>query len=293
MSWDNLLSWMTHTSDGGWSGFKDAVERILPLDEDVADAARNLRLHFSEFGDADFFLDGSRRWRVRPPVLACLAARPGEAILSGGRTATLLTRMAEAAEARSCRVAIEEFRDGPRVLRLHGPPDSIAGIAAATGVHHAPDLAGETCAAITAVPDLLRRSKPETAPPNWTVRSFDLSSLTMVDGVRKNTACEYAPRHGVPRWYLQARQGLMPLPKREALYAAAMVQRRRLLEYSRATLELSYPLRVPMPDLCMRAACLCAGARPRVENGRAVFSGVPARIAAMLFAATGQPLPAP
>jgi hypothetical protein len=293
MSWDNLLSWMTHTSEGGWSGFKDAVERVLPPEGDVGDAARNLRLHFSEFGDADFFLDGSRRWRVRPLVLASLAAKPGEAILSGGRTAAMLARMAAAAEARSCRVAIEEFQDGPRVLRLYGSPGSIAGAASAAGVRYAPDPAGETCAAITSVSDLLRRSIPETAPPNWTVRSFDLSSLTMVDGVRKNAACEYAPRHGAPRWYLGTRQGLMPLPKREALYAAAMVQRRRLLEYSRATLELSYPLRVPMPDLCMRAACLCAGARPRVSQGRAVFSGVPARIAAMLFAATGQPLPAP
>src|ERR1700685_4168160 len=88
MTWDLLLYWMTHSAEGSWSGFRKAVSEIAPnsLPEDQAGLARRLRVTLSDLGHVDFFMEGSQRWRVLPPMLAGLGIDDSAAVLCGSRT---------------------------------------------------------------------------------------------------------------------------------------------------------------------------------------------------------------
>lgn len=292
MNWDVLLHWMTHLGEGSWEGFKDAVARLAPQNEELGDLVVGLRLHLSDMGHVEFFVGGSRRWRVLPPVLAELAARPGGAVLCGGRTPQSSGALAVAAEVAGCLVSSEDSTDGPTTVRVQGESAALARVASAVGVRFVSDYAAGLCHQLMPMYELFERAPVESAPTNWSLRSFDFDSMSLVDGLRPKSACECSPRMGVPRWYVHTRRGkLRPMPKREAIYTAAMLQRVTLLRYDVESRRLTAPLKVPPPELYSRAACLCAGRRGRVEGGLIVFEEVPSAMAAVLCVAAGQPHP--
>jgi hypothetical protein len=292
MTWDILLHWMAHLGEGSWEGFKDAVARLAPKDEKLDDLVVGLRLHLSDMGHADFFVGGSRRWRVLPPVLAGLAAKPGAAVLCGGRTPQSRGALAVAAEAAGCLLSLEDAADGPTTVRVQGESAALAHVASAVGVRFVSDYAAALCRQLMPVYELFERAPEDSAPTNWSLRSFDFETMSLVDGLRPNSACECSPRRGLPRWYVHTRRGkLRPMPKRESIYTAAMLQRVTLLRFEVEGRRLSAPVRVPPPELYSRAACLCTGKRGRVEGGLIVFEGVPSAVAAVLCVAVGQPHP--
>ncbi len=292
MNWNVLLHWMTHLGEGSWDGFKDAVARLAPQEEQLDDVLVRLRLYLSDMGHVDFFVGGSRRWRVLPPILAGLAARPGAAVLCGGRTPQLGGTLAAAAEAAGCLVSLEDAAYGPTTLRVEGEPAALARAAAAADVRFVSDYAGALCRLVTPVYELFERAPEESAPTNWSLKSFDFDSMSLLDGLRRNSACECSPRRGLPRWYVHTRRGrLRPMPKREALYTAAMLQRVTLLQYEPDRRRFVAPVKVPPPELYSRAACLCAGRRGRVEGSLIVFEEVPSAMAAVLCVAAGQLYP--
>lgn len=291
MRWNHLVHWMTHAREGPWGGFKEAVQAMLSEGESASDLSRDLRLHLSDFGDADFFVAQTGRWRMRPPSLSELAGRNDEVLLTGSRTRVLVERVAVEAAAAGCGVAVEGHEDGPSIYRLTGPAEAMAAVARSAGIRFARGMAQEICAEGIPVAEYLRHPPSRTTPPNWIVKSFDFGTMALCDGPRRNAACECTPRFGLAQWYLQLRHGVIPMPKREAIYAAAMLQRFPLIEYSPDRRTLAFPAKLPMPELYMRTACLCSGRRAQMRDGRATFTDVPPRIAAMLCAATGQPLP--
>lgn len=292
MNWDVLLHWMTHLGEGSWEGFKDAVARLAPQDAELDDILVRLRLHLSEMAHADFFVGGSRRWQVLPPVLAGLAARPDAAVLCGGRTPQLSGAVAAAAEASACVVSSEDAADGPTAVRVAGEPADLARAADAAGLQFLRDYGSALCRRVTPVYELFERAPEESAPTNWSLKSFDFDSMSLVDGLRPNSACECSPRRGLPRWYVHTRRKrLRPMPKREAVYTAAMLQRVTLLRYDSASRRLLAPVKAPPPEPYSRAACLCVGRRGHLESGLIVFEGVPPGVAAVLCVAAGQPHP--
>jgi hypothetical protein len=251
-----------------------------------------LRLHLSDMGHAEFFVGGSRRWRVLPPVLAGLAVKPDAAVLCGGRTPQLSSILTAHAKAAGCLVSLEDAADGPTALRVTGEPAALASAATAAGIRFVGDYAAALCREVVPVYEMFERAQEESAPTNWSRKSFDFDSMSMVDGFRLNSACECSPRRGLPRWYVHTRRGrLRAMPKREAIYAAAMLQRVTLLRYDAESRRLLTPVKVPPPELFSRVACLCAGTRGRVEGGLIVFDQVPLQTAAVLCIAAGQSHP--
>ncbi|HEY6304469.1 MAG TPA: hypothetical protein VIX14_15540 [Terriglobales bacterium] len=292
MNWNTLLHWMTHMVEGSWDAFKDAVTRLASQDEALDELFVRLRLHLSDMGQADFFVAGSRRWRVLPPVLAGLAGRPEVAVLCGGRTPQLSDTLTASAEAAGCSVSFEEASDAPANIWVTGEPAALANAAAKAGVRYVSDYAGGLCREVEPLYELFERAPEESAPTNWSRKSFDFNSMSMVEGFRPNSACECSPRRGLARWYVHTRRGrLRAMPKREAIYAAAMLQRVTLLRYDIESNRLLCPARVPPPELFARVACLCAGKRGRVEDRMIVFDRVPLETAAVLCVAAGQPRP--
>jgi len=291
MSWDVLLHWMTHAGDGSWEGFKRAVVQLAGEDADVDELIVALRFHLSDLGYVDFFTGGSRRWQVLPPTLVGLAPA-GTAILTGGRTPGLQDAFLAAGERLGCVVAIESIDCGPATLRLQGPRPGLAQVATEIGVRFSERYASTLAARIKPLFTKFEEMKDETAPTNWSVRSFDFLSMAMIEGLRRNSACEYSPRYGVSRWYVHTRRGLLrSLPKREAIFVAAMLQGVRLLSFDAGNSSLLARTNAPLPESYARVACLCSGRRPSIDGDALIFPHVPPTIAAFLCVAAGQPAP--
>jgi len=292
MNWEVLLHWMTHVQEGSWATFRGAVAKLVGTDADLDDISRTHRIFLSDLGHADFFVEGSQRWHVRPPVLAGLVPPGGSAVLTGGRTPKLLADLAEAAAAHGCRVVIDGNEDRLACVRVDGGSGGLTAAAAAGGIPYVESFASVLCGSINPIPHLVDGASVEEGPANWSIRSFDFDSFTWVEGLRSRSACEFRSRYGPTRYYLHTRRGrLLRLPKREAVYAAAMLRELALAAYDAATSTLSVPASAPFPELYARAACLCAGASSVFQHGRLCYRGVPRDVAAVLLVAAGQPYP--
>jgi hypothetical protein len=159
-------------------------------------------------------------------------------------------------------------------------------------VAYLPDYSASLCQLITPVTKLFERSREEGVPTNWTVRSFDFDSMSMIDGVRPNSACECSPRHGLPQWYLHTRHlRFRRMGKREAIYTSAMLRRVTLLRYDSTTEQLVGLAKTPPPEMYARTASMCSGRVGRVEGNALIFREVPPLTAAVLCVAAGQQHP--
>jgi hypothetical protein len=291
MNWDVLLHWMTHLGEGSWEAFQDAVTRLAPEDADSNDLVVALRFHLSDLAHVDFFTGGSRRWRVLRPVLAGLA-QSGAAILCGGRTPRLHEALARASHDAGCAMSLEGSDRRPTILRITGATSALREIAAEVGVGFFYRFSQTLSAELQPLFKVFEDLPVETAPTNWSVKSFDFGSMTVVDGLRRNSACEYSPRHGIPRWYVHTRRGRLKLmPKREAIYAAAMLQGISLLSYDPTARRLFAPAKAPPPESYSRVACLCSGHRPVFKGGLLIFEDVPPSVGTVLCVTAGQPEP--
>lgn len=291
MNWDVLLHWMTHLGEGSWETFKNAVARLAPDNGDRDGLVLDLRFHLSDLGHVDFFVEGSRRWRVLRPVLAGLA-QSDAAILSGGRTPHLDDALAGAAHRVGSLVSLNGSHQQLTTLKVTGAPSTIHEIASEVGVVFFRRYSQSLCGKLRPLFKVFEELPEETSPTNWAVKSLDFNSMTMVDGLRRNSACEYSPRRGTSRWYVHIRHGRLKLmPKREAIYAAAMLQGISLLSYDASRSRLLAPARTPPPEAYSRVASLCSGRRPLFNGEFLVFEEVPPSVGAVLCVGAGQPEP--
>jgi len=292
MNCDLLLTWMTHVGEGPWMSFRKAAEEIEDSDRDPLELCRSLRIGLSDLGYADFFIDGTQQWRMLPPMLGGLAGRENAAALYGGRTPALVEGLRHAAVALGGRIEAEAFQDCPTSFRVIGERQVIAAIADRVGVSYKPHNARQVVESIRPIPSVLEDAAEEAAPLNWKARSFDIGKCEWVDGVLPNAACEFTPTYGHSKYYVRRKSGkLLRMPKRESLYAAAMLKGVRLIEYEPNAMKLSVPLFAPMPELYARAACLCACRPAKILNGRFVYREVTPDVATFLMVAAGQPHP--
>jgi len=292
MNWDVLLHWMTHLGEGSWEGFKESVACLAPDEEKRNDLIINLRLLLSDMAYADFFIGGSRRWRVFPPILAGLATSPDDAVLCGGRTPRLIGAFAASAKVEGCIISQENAEKGPTTMNIQGDSAALARVASVIGVGFVSNYAATLCCHLVPLYELFEHAPEYSVPTNWSLRSFDFESMSLVDGLRPNSACECTPRRGLPRWFVHQRHGnLRSMPKREAIYAAAMLQEVTLLQYDVASRRLSAPVKAQPPEPYARVACLCAGRRGRVQGDMIMYEEVPPSVAAVLCGAVGQAHP--
>lgn len=292
MSCDLLLAWMTHVGEGSWAGFRRAAEELFGSDRDPLKLCRSLRVGLSDLGFADFFVAGTQKWRMLPPVLGGLAVRHDAVALYGSRTPHLVEELRSAAESLGGVFESEDLQDCPTSFRVVGEREVIAAVAGRLGVTYQPDNARWVVESVHPVYSALATAAEEPAPLNWKAQSFDSDKCVWVDGLLPNAACEFTPTHGPSKYYVRKKSGkLLRMPKREAIYAAAMLKGMRLIVYDPEAMALTVPLLAPMPELFARAACLCACRPAQIINGRFVYTEVPPDVAAFLMVAAGQPHP--
>jgi hypothetical protein len=286
-----VLRWMSCIGEGSWAGFRDALSVVDPDSSPTAPV--RMRSRISDLAYAEFFIGGTRRWKVLPPMIGGLADR-SSAVLVGARTGRLVDCLMRATHRAGCGIEIRPLPACPDRVLLAGTAESIAAAAGELGIPFVPDLASALCAAVQPVKAAMLNAPRTAAPLNWRVSSFDFESRMWVDELLPNTAYEYRSRYGHRQHFLRGSRGmLLKLDKRYAVYGAASLRHRPLLRYDEMERTLSAPLTAPMPEAVARAAAGCSGMPAEVRASELVYQKVPPNIAGILMVAAGQSPPPP
>lgn len=289
MNFELLVSWMSHVGTGSWNSFKQSVEQLCPDSVDGA-AARAARIALSDLGFADFFIEGTSRWRVLPSRIGSLCVKDSH-VFVGGRSSELIRSVQSAAAGRGAPFEVREDRGGPSSVEILCSDADAALIAHESGVEWARCLAEEALGGFTPLSSLLNKAAAEP-PKNWSVRSFDAEEQLWVDELLPNAACEYSSHFGDRQYYVHLRRGrFLAAAKRDSIFLGAAVRGVELVEYDGTS--LSVPIKAPLPELLARAACCCTGKMSELHEGRIRYGGIPPQIAGAILAALGQRMPQP
>jgi hypothetical protein len=287
---DELIQWMTHRGQGRWESFKEVTVGLLasnvqPLKSyGLADA-------LSMIGLADFFVNGTDRWRVIAPTVA--GTQEGEAVVVGGRTAKLRDRLKEAAGQEGVDVFEELLHGDVARVRLYALTDGdLRRVAERVGIPFVPQAAERMIRQAPTIDERVRQGHRSQPPRNWMVKSYDFSKPAWTIADMAHTAKVFTPSRGVPRYMVERLDGsFVEMERRGTVYAAAYSRSIALLHYDPDRSTVSVPTSAPLPADLARAAALCTGNLPSRENGRIVFAGVRWSVASVLLALTGCPLP--
>jgi hypothetical protein len=174
-------------------------------------------------------------------------------------------------------------------VEISGEPREIERVAKMAAISFLPCAAARFVEEIVPVESQIENAKHEEQPTNWDVEYFDLNQRVWLKGLAPNTACRFTPRNGHPKFLLHRRHHrFLQLPKREAVYASAMLQSVNLLSYEPSTAVLSVPIEAPLPERLARIACLCTGTQPYLVSGTIAYQAVPYEIGAAILVAVGQ-----
>jgi hypothetical protein len=290
--WDLLLEWMTHLGSGAWGAFRETTAELAKDDVDQHAFVRTLRIALSDLGHVDFFVDGSRRWRVLRPAVVGLS-ESSEHLLVGGRTRSLTARLCDAAATRASLTLGESI---PGLSRVHmaGDPEAVAEAAAGVGIEYVADAAGSLSARLPSIRAVLRAAQVAQEPINWSVRSWSFEDARWVDERLARTVREYSNRHGVRRYLVDlGKAGLREVEKRASVYCAAFCKGARIVRYSCEDRRLQVPRWAPLPAAYARSACLAGGRLGVLSEGEILFENVAPRIASTLLVGLGQGFPMP
>lgn len=292
--WDLLLEWMTHLGSGAWESFREAVVELSNDDSslDEQSLARMLRIALSDLGHVDFFVDGSRRWRVLRPALIGLS-ESGKHVLVGGRTRSLITQFCDTV-APHATVSVVEGIPGLSRLQVTGDPGSLAAVVERIGIEYVADAAARLSARLPTIRHVMDVAHPAIEPINWSVRSWSFHEEKWVNEKLERTVREYSNRHGVRRYLVHTgKAGLREIEKRASIYCAALVRVARFVRYSYDDGSLRVPLWAPLPATYARAACLAGGHLGALSNNDILFTNIDPRIATLLLVSLGQGFPMP
>jgi hypothetical protein len=290
--WDLILEWMTHLGSGAWGAFREAVVERSGDDTDEQAVVRTLRIALSDLGHVDFFVDGSRRWRVLHPALVELSDG-GEYLLVGGRTRSLFKQFCEAV-ASHADVRVTESPLGLSRVWVTGDPEAVAPAIEGIGIEYVADAAARLSTRLPSIRAAWEASQPAQEPINWSVRSWSFQDERWVDDRLDRTVREYSNRHGVRRYLFHAgKAGLLEIEKRVSVYCAALVRGARIVHFSNEDKRLRVPRWAPLPEIYARAACLAGGQLGALSGGDILFDNVDPRVASRLLVGLGQGFPMP
>jgi hypothetical protein len=292
MNCDLLLYWMSQVGEGSWSGFRKAILELASDSLDQAGLARRLRVAFSDLGHADFFIDGTQRWRVLPSMLVGLGAEEPAAVLCGARSPELVESLKVAAEASGCQFLTTDMEESASRISVRGCESDIGRVADRIHVSFVPSASNGLLNAIESIASQIENAPHVQRPEKWDEESFDLSTRSWVKGLQPHAACKFTPLYGSSKFLLhRRRERFLDLTKRDAVYASAMVQGVKLLGYNEEGGVLTAPIGAPLPEKLARAACLCSGMKAVIEAESFTYCGVPLDIASGIFVAAGQQSP--
>jgi hypothetical protein len=288
-AWDLLLEWMTHVGTGSWGAFRDAVAELSNEEIDEQSLLRTLRIALSDLGHVNFFVGGSRRWRVLRPALVELAT-DGMHLLAGGRTRGLLEQLVRSLE-RHAEVRVTDCIPGLSSVHVVGDSRSLATVASSIDIEYVADSSATLAARLPSIRNVLGTSRSVEEPINWSVRSWSFEERRWVGCALQRTVREYRNRHDVKRYIVHTgKSDLREIEKRASIYCAALLRREKIISYTPDAQQIRVPRWAPLPGNYARVACLCAGRLGALTNDEIVFQDVEPRVASMLLVGLGQGL---
>ncbi len=282
MGINELLFWLSANGSGSWGRFRSAAEELVPRKDGRQPSAEGLRIHqrirfgLQQLGHVEFGCSGCEGgWRVAPPVLALSERNGGMAgILCGARLPKLIATIADdLAKAHFERV---EGIEQPDVVRFFAKDADVVNTAAqrarARVQMHAP------ISMISCLPRITDLSGWHTSPSELpfgkhvTVERFELTKTmcrwgksSVEEAKRANEGLFRFTRYERREHYLHSGGRTLLVPGQLGNFVIAAKHRRRLIRYSRATKELTFPDVCRPPLLIDRALVLCSGFLPRHE----------------------------
>ena len=295
---DRLLEWMTHVGSGPWDAFREAADELDDgkIGGDAQKLHRTLRIALSDFGHADFFVNSSRRWRVRRPALAELVGDKGGHLLIGGRTRELVDRLQRLCGANgAASMTILEEEIGPSQVRIEAEPDCLRDVADQLEIQYLPNAAQTLAARLPPIRRTLDAAEEAEEPINWSVRSWSFRNAQWMPGRDDRTIREYTNRYGQRRYLVSPDRGrtLKKVELRTGMYCAATVRGEQIAKYSSTDRTLRVPLWAPLPAEHARVACLSGGLAGSIEEGNLMFKEIDWRTASVLLQSLGQAVPMP
>jgi hypothetical protein len=294
MNGELLVAWMAHIGSGTWSAFCASVRELSgTMDEELSRLCKSLRILLSELGYAEFYVGGTRRWRVYAPALAGLS-RSSAALLIGGRSPKSLEALRSAVgKVEGATIEEEELPFGLRRMVTSGTEDNLGEIARLVGIPYIPNMSLRLVAAERPLIAVVLDAPRYDEPVNWESYSWDFEISQWVPGRRSNTARRYIDRfRRMTHLVHSRREGLRLLGDPfVAVFGAAASAGIRLVEYDTVAHVLKLPRTCPLPGGFSKAACLAGGRPSRGDENKLIYNAVPPGVALLMLTRLGQPLP--
>jgi hypothetical protein len=293
MKANQLLYWMSHLGDGTWESFTNAVTELAEPNEKqedkLPDLIRRTRFRFSDIGSVDFSTEKRRRWRVVEPLLASFSEKPERAILCGGRSPTLIELLKSATNANDGIFEIEQRLSLPDNIVLTANVELLNRIACSCRINRSIDFADESIRRSAPINAQLDRAPSGNLMLGWKRQYFDLDSKRWISTPVLRSACECVSQYGRRMTFLQiSRKKTVVMPRREAIYAAAMLAGISIVSYDASGI-FRVPMHAALPEAYARLLCVSSGSIGTIEDGTVCYGPVPPRIARLVMASLGQP----
>ncbi len=179
----------------------------------------------------------------------------------------------------------------PDHVIVTGKCEALNALAGTIRIRRNADFAEELIEQFVTIESLLKNAQSGELMVGWHRRYFDLRSCQWTMEKLPRAVCECTSRYGRSITFLQtSRTKTVILPRREAIYAFAMLSGKSIASYDSDSKTLCAPMHAPLPDACARLACISSGSIGTLSNGSVCYSPVPPPIARVILASVGQSL---
>lgn len=287
MSEDLLLDWMSERGAGTWQQARDAHEWLLSQQRQIGwrpTPGFTLRM-LSTLGHVEIDWEAAR-WAAAPPVITLLPSAGAHALLTGGRTRTLVDRLGTEAGEDPCLFALSPHPQSlaPSALLVACESErAIESLAWRLGIRYEFSVSDRLSAALPPLDACLHQGKTTPPPRGYGVECFDARRL------RWETA-ESDESPGLYRYEVYGRPEFRLLTEAEGVYSVDLPtgvwsalsrwgENRLRYQTESVNGTLIVPIECPLPTLQARAAALCSGLAPKKRGQTLWFRNVPRAIA--------------
>lgn len=296
---DLLLEWVSERGSGSWADLRGAIEWLgstLPSSEERPSAAKVV-LVLASLGhlEMDWTQD---RWAAAPPVLTILPYAGSHALLTGGRTRSLVDKLDALTSDDEDLYVFQMSQDAPSAVYVAARDEAVVeSLADALGIaydHSVADRLSQILPSMDLILDLAGESIPS--------RGFGVKRFLLGGGLgwKEVTSDREAGLYEYPEWgrnqyrWVDRAGRYRIIDKYMGIYAELHRLHRNVLKLRMEGLtgDLLVPVYAPLPSLHARAAAMCSGLGPDLIRGSGVrcYVNVPQVVAERIARSLGQSL---
>jgi hypothetical protein len=292
MNYDLLLAYLTELGTGDWSKFRQAVEFVADIDEELYPSARARRL--SILAHVEFSFYGDLRWSVCAPTLAWLPRNREEliAVLCGGRNQLLVGELDDQAGKLGLRVEVRKQTDGPDAIFVVASSRKAGDrLAALTGLDFEHAAANHIARCLPPLESYVPLLVETPEPSGYMIETFDIEALKWIEVPEATDGGLYRYHYYRPEYRLKSHDSCLRVTREIGIYQLLKLRGRKVLYYDPDKQDLIVPVRTPMPELFARTAALCSGLHPEFAEGDVptrIYRRVPSSIARLILTKLSQ-----